>query len=56
LLVPFLPDTAGKIHKVFETGRIVPLDGVLFPKIYKHTPNPNTPNEAIGQTKSDENS
>jgi methionyl-tRNA synthetase len=43
LLVPFLPGTAEKIHKTFETGTIVALDGVLFPKIYKHTENPNTP-------------
>jgi len=41
LLVPFLPDTAAKIHRVFESGRIVPLEGVLFPKIYKHTSDPS---------------
>jgi methionyl-tRNA synthetase len=41
LLVPFLPDTARKIQQVFESGRIVPLEGVLFPKIYKHTADPN---------------
>ena len=40
LLVPFLPDTAEKIHRTFETGAIVPLGGVLFPKIYNHTTNP----------------
>jgi methionyl-tRNA synthetase len=43
LLVPFLPDTANKIHKIFETGTIVNLDGVLFPKIYNYTPNPHAP-------------
>jgi methionyl-tRNA synthetase len=43
LLVPFLPGTAEKIHKTFETGTIVALDGVLFPKIYNHTENPNAP-------------
>lgn len=42
LLVPFLPGTAQKIHHIFETGAIVPLEGVLFPKIYNHTTNPNT--------------
>ena len=40
LLVPFLPDTAAKIHSIFETGAIKPIDGFLFPKIYKHTPEP----------------
>ena len=40
LLVPFLPDTSEKIHKIFGTGAIVPLEGVLFPKIYKHTTDP----------------
>jgi methionyl-tRNA synthetase len=43
LLVPFLPGTAAKIHQVFESGAIVNTGGVLFPKIYIHTPNPNTP-------------
>ena len=40
LLVPFLPDTAEKIHRTFETGAIVPLGGVLFPKIYNYTTTP----------------
>lgn len=43
LLIPFLPDTAHAIHNIFETGVIISSEGVLFPKIYKHTPNPNTP-------------
>ena len=43
LLVPFLPNTAEKIHRTFETGAIVPLEGVLFPKFYNHTTNPNPP-------------
>lgn len=38
LLVPFLPDTAAKIHHIFETGVVVPTEGVFFPKIYIHTP------------------
>ena len=42
LLVPFLPDTADRIHKTFETGVVVPFDGVLFPKIYIHTADPRT--------------
>jgi methionyl-tRNA synthetase len=42
LLVPFLPDTAAKIHSTFETGVIVPTE-VLFPKIYRHTVDPNSP-------------
>lgn len=41
LLVPFLPDTASKIHRIFESGSIVPTESVLFPKIYLHTPNPH---------------
>lgn len=41
LLVPFLPSTAENIHKIFSTGAIVASEGVLFPKIYVHTPNPN---------------
>ena len=42
LLVPFLPDTAAKIHSTFETGVIVD-SGVLFPRIYSHTTDPNAP-------------
>lgn len=41
LLVPFIPTTAKAIHSIFETGVIkLPESGVLFPKIYKHTPAP----------------
>lgn len=40
LLVPFLPDTAAKIHSTFETGIIVDA-GVFFPRIYIHTTDPN---------------
>jgi len=40
LLVPFMPTTAEKIHKTFETGVIVPTEGVLFPKVYLHTADP----------------
>ncbi|HZJ34548.1 MAG TPA: methionine--tRNA ligase [Candidatus Angelobacter sp.] len=43
LLVPFLPDTADKIHKVFQSGSIVATENVLFPRIYAHTPDPNKP-------------
>jgi methionyl-tRNA synthetase len=37
LLVPFMPTTAKAIHTMFETGVVVPTEGVLFPKIYQHT-------------------
>ena len=43
LLVPFLPATAARIHQTFDTGVIVPSDGVLFPKRYIHTPDPHAP-------------
>lgn len=43
LLVPFLPNTAARIHQTFETGKILESEGVLFPKIYNHTTSPNTP-------------
>lgn len=43
LLIPFLPATAEKIHKVFETGVVVPTEGVLFPKVYLHTVDPRAP-------------
>lgn len=39
LLVPFLPTTADKIKSTFSTGTVVSSD-ILFPKVYKHTPNP----------------
>jgi len=42
-LTPFLPQTSDVIKKTFATGVIVPLESVggLFPKIYKHTPDPH---------------
>jgi len=43
LLVPFLPGTAEKIHQTFESGKIVASEGVLFPRIYIHTPDPYAP-------------
>lgn len=43
LLVPFMPHTADVIHKMFETGVVVPSSAVLFPKIYRHTPDPHAP-------------
>jgi len=43
LLVPFLPDTAEAIHKTFESGVVTPSAGVLFPKVYQHTPDPRAP-------------
>jgi methionyl-tRNA synthetase len=41
LLVPFLPATAEKIHQTFESGKIITPEGVLFPRIYNHTPDPS---------------
>ncbi len=43
-LTPFLPTTADAIRQTFSTGVIVPLnkEGGLFPKIYKHTPDPRS--------------
>lgn len=41
LLIPFLPTTAEAIHNTFESGVVKPLDGVLFPKKYIHTPDPH---------------
>ena len=40
LLVPFLPDTAEKIQKIFGTGVVVLPETVIFPKIYIHTTDP----------------
>lgn len=41
LLVPFMPETAHKIHTMFGTGVVQDL-GPLFPKVYIHTPDPRT--------------
>ena len=43
LLLPFLPATARAIHTIFESGVVQPTEGVLFPKIYVHTPDPHAP-------------
>ncbi len=43
LLVPFLPGTADRIHNTFGSGAVQTQEGVLFPKIYKHTPDPTAP-------------
>ncbi len=40
MLTPFMPSTGNTINKIFESGVISPYDGVLFPKIYNHTPAP----------------
>lgn len=39
-LAPFMPTVAAAIAKIFEGGVISPYQGVLFPKIYNHTPAP----------------
>lgn len=44
LLWPFLPHTSDAINKIFEGGVISKYSGVLFPKIYKHTPEPKRDN------------
>jgi methionyl-tRNA synthetase len=41
LLTPFLPTTAAAIHKIFGRGMVHPFQGVLFPKVYLHTQDPN---------------
>ncbi|MCD8561710.1 class I tRNA ligase family protein [Candidatus Saccharibacteria bacterium] len=41
LLVPFMPTTAAAIHQTFESGVVKPLETVLFPKRYLHTPDPH---------------
>jgi len=41
LLAPFLPATATSIGEIFKSGTIQLPDGVLFPKIYRHTPDPH---------------
>lgn len=43
LLLPFLPNTATAIHGLFESGVVKQPEGVLFPKIYRHTPDPHAP-------------
>jgi len=43
LLWPFLPGTAARIHEIFESGVVKLPEGVLFPKIYIHTPDPHAP-------------
>lgn len=40
LLEPFLPITSETIKHVFAGGQVTPYQGVLFPKIYQHTPDP----------------
>ncbi len=43
LLVPFMPTTAHTIRSVFDTGVVQPAEGVLFPRLYVHTPDPRAP-------------
>ena len=40
LLVPFLPTTSHAIHSLFDSGVVPAEHSVLFPKIYRHTPDP----------------
>ncbi len=46
LLVPFMPSTAKIIHDTFGTGVVSAPPSVMFPKIYKHTPDPHGPKGA----------
>lgn len=41
LLVPFMPETADRIHEIYKTGAVISNQNILFPKIYKYTPDPN---------------
>lgn len=45
LLTPFLPGTSANIKTIFGSGKINQIEGVFFPKIYHHTPNPATPKQ-----------
>lgn len=49
LLKPFLPQTAEAIHTIFDRGMVRPYKGVLFPRIYNHTPDPRVPKPAQKQ-------
>ncbi len=42
LLVPFMPHTADVIHQTFQTGVVKMPEGMLYPKIYNHTPDPRS--------------
>lgn len=41
-LWPFLPATAETITHIFKGGTVTQYKGVLFPKIFNHTPDPRT--------------
>jgi len=45
LLYPFMPNASKAIHATFETGVVKPLDTMLFPKVYLHTPDPRAPKQ-----------
>ena len=45
LLTPFLPNASENIKTIFGSGKINQIEGVLFPKIYHHTPNPAAPKQ-----------
>ncbi|HWZ66179.1 MAG TPA: methionine--tRNA ligase [Patescibacteria group bacterium] len=48
LLWPFLPNTSEAIKKIFnDNGTITPFKGVLFPKIFLHTPDPRNQKPAV---------
>jgi len=43
LLLPFLPNAATRILDTFESGVVKLPEGVMFPKVYLHTPDPHAP-------------
>ncbi|MBL8159149.1 methionine--tRNA ligase [Candidatus Saccharibacteria bacterium] len=51
LLLPFLPDTAESIRRTF-TADVITTGDVLFPKIYKHTPDPKLTHKTPAATAS----
>lgn len=46
LLKPFMPGTADAIYQTFESGVVRPTEAVLFPKQYRHTPDPRAPKQS----------
>ncbi len=43
MLVPFLPETAKRMHELFENAVVPDEITPLFPKLYVHTPDPRAP-------------
>ena len=47
LLMPFMPQTAEAIERIFAGGAVASYQGVLFPKKYIHTPDPRTKSSSL---------